>query len=84
MDNLNGFDEMKDKLKQMVTNFGRVKLKVKFLQYCLDNNIELGIHLLFYSLSAEEKPEDKDLLDMYRNILGTYKKKYKNTNLVKQ
>lgn len=83
MDNLNGFDEMKDKLKQMVTNYGRIKLKVKFLQYCLDNNIELGIHLLFYSLSAEEKPEDKDLLDMYRNILGTYKKKYKNTNLVK-
>ena len=71
------------KLKNMSTTYGIIKLKIKYLKFCLDNSIILGQHLLFFSLSSGKDDVPDDLKDIYKETILKYKGIYKTKNLLK-
>ena len=80
---LKKLSEVGQYLNQMSTNYGRIKLKIKFLDYCLSNEHVLGAHLLFFSLNSEKNLENNELKNLFKQVILKYKSKYKNENLTK-
>ena len=80
-ENIKSLKDMVYNLQQMSTNYGRIKLKIKFLDYCLDENQELGSHLLFFSVNNEKI--SNELKNECKSIILKYKNKYKKVDLTK-
>ena len=74
---------MSSKIRNMSTNYGKIKLKISFLKWCLDSNVTLGQHLLFFSLSSEKENLPIELKKEYSQIILEYKGRYKSNNLIK-
>ena len=74
-------DSMVNLVLKMKTNYGRINAKIVLLEKCIDDDFELGSHLLFFSLNEESEYED--LKSKKLKVLLKYKNFYKNQDLIK-
>ena len=53
IENCNTIDEMVNLVNRMKTSYGRINSKIVLLEKCLDNNLDIQSHLIFYALNEE-------------------------------
>tara|TARA_X000000950_G_C13894654_1_gene652347 strand:+ start:10 stop:3015 length:3006 start_codon:yes stop_codon:yes gene_type:complete len=81
MEDITDLDNLVERLKSMQTNYGRIKLKVQFLEYFLSCNYKLISHILFYSLNGEVTNDQE--LNVYLNkVISEYKERFKNEDMI--
>ena len=64
----------------MMTDYGKLKLKLKLLQLFLEKNYNIISHIIFFSLQNDHILDE--LLDLYNEVITEYKEKYENTDLL--
>ena len=73
-------NSMSSMINKMSTNYGRVKSKIKLLEFSIHDDLSLESHLLFFALQSEKPPDE--LKDDYKKVLLSYKSKFKGSDLI--
>ena len=81
IENCNTIDEMVNLVNRMKTSYGRINSKIVLLEKCLDNNLDIQSHLIFYALN--EEADHNELIDKKKKIILKYKSLYKKEDLIK-
>ena len=78
--NIKDLDDLALRVKSMMTDYGKIKLKLKLLKLFLEDDYHIISHIIFYSLENDNILED--LVEFYEEVINEYKNKYKNTDLL--
>ena len=74
-------DNLGLRIKDMRTNYGKMKLKAYLLKYFLDQDFKTGSHIVFFSLQNDET-DNEELLNIINPIIERYKQKYNSEDMV--
>ena len=80
LSNITDIDNLSSRVKSMMTDYGKLKLKLKLLQLFLEKNYNIVSHIIFFSLQNDHILDE--LLDLYNEVITEYKEKYENTDLL--
>jgi len=80
LSNITDIDNLSSRVKSMMTDYGKLKLKLKLLQLFLEKNYNIISHIIFFSLQNDHILDE--LLDLYNEVITEYKEKYENTDLL--
>ena len=80
LSNITDIDNLSSRVKSMMTDYGKLKLKLKLLQLFLEKNYNIVSHIIFFSLQNDHILDE--LLDLYNEVIAEYKEKYENTDLL--
>ena len=64
----------------MMTDYGKLKLKLKLLKLFLDKDYHIISHIIFFSFQNDNILEE--LTELYDEVIEEYKEKYENTDLL--
>lgn len=78
--NINDLDDLSLRVKSMMTDYGKLKLKLKLLKLFLEKNYHIISHIIFFSLQNDKIIDD--LVDLYDEVITEYKDKYENIDLL--
>ena len=67
-------DTLSSKIRSMRTNYGRVNIKIKLLEYFMAKNLITASHLIFYSLLEEDDVDE--LQNMKSSVILRYKNRF--------
>tara|TARA_B100000902_G_C27322055_1_gene925401 strand:+ start:730 stop:3699 length:2970 start_codon:yes stop_codon:yes gene_type:complete len=80
MKDISDLDNLSLRIKDMRTNYGKVKLKAQLLDHFISQNYITASHIVFYSLN-NDSTNDTNLLNFINPIINKYKKLYKDTDM---
>lgn len=78
--NIKDLDDLSLRVKSMMTDYGKIKLKLKLLKLFLEEDYHIISHIIFYSLQNDNILEE--LVELYDEVISEYKEKYENTDLL--
>ena len=78
--NIKDLDDLALRVKSMMTDYGKIKLKLKLLKLFLEEDYHIISHIIFYSLENDNILEE--LVELYEEVISEYKSKYENTDLL--
>lgn len=78
--NIGDLDDLSLRVKSMMTDYGKLKLKLKLLKLFLEEDYHIISHIIFFSLQNDVILDE--LVDLYDEILNKYKKKYEKVDLL--
>ena len=78
--NIKDLDDLSLRVKSMMTDYGKIKLKLKLLKLFLEEDYHIISHIIFYSLKNDDILEE--LVELYEEVISEYKNKYENTDLL--
>lgn len=78
--NIGDLDDLSLRVKSMMTDYGKLKLKLKLLKLFLNDDYHIISHIIFFSLQNDIILDE--LFDLYNEVIDEYKKKYENVDLL--
>ncbi len=78
--NITDLDDLSLRVKSMMTDYGKLKLKLKLLKLFLDKDYHIISHIIFFSFQNDNILEE--LTELYDEVIEKYKEKYENTDLL--
>jgi len=80
MKDITDLDNLALRIKDMRTNYGKIKLKAKLLDYFLNQDYKTASHIVFYSLQ-NDNTDDTELQNFINPIIIKYKQQYDNYDM---
>jgi hypothetical protein len=75
MRDISDLDNLSLRIKDMRTNYGKIKLKVQLLDFFLKEGYKTASHIVFYSLQ-NDSTDDSELQSFMDPIIAKYKQQY--------
>ena len=84
LDEYGNLEDISSKINSMITNYGKIKLKLLFLNEFLSKNYHIISYILYYSIKNDiEINDDDELIELKNNVIKKFEKKYDNYDLIK-
>jgi ATP-dependent RNA helicase DDX60 len=80
MKDITDLDNLSLRIKDMRTNYGKVKLKANLLQYFLNEKYNTASHIVFYSLQ-NDVTDDEELQNYINPIILKYKQRFETYDM---
>lgn len=81
LEDITDIDNLGLRIKDMRTNYGKMKLKAYLLKSFLDQDFNTGSHIVFFSLQNDQT-DDQELQNIINPIIERYKQQYDHEDMV--